>query len=110
MAYFALVNDSNIVINVTVIDDSDAPNESTGATFCSNLIGSGTWKQTYTDGTRKNYAGVGFTFDSDRNAFIPPKPYDSWTLNETTCLWGAPTAKPSNNYDWNEDTQQWVAW
>ena len=110
MAYFALVNDSNIVTNVVVIDDSDAANESAGATFCSNLIGSGTWKQTYTNGTRKNYAGAGFTYDSSRDAFIPPHPFPSWTVNETTCLWDPPTAKPGNDYDWNETNRQWVAW
>jgi hypothetical protein len=58
---------------------------------------------------RKNYAGVGYTYDQTRDAFIPPKPFNSWTLNETTCLWEAPVVKPedNNNYKWNEDTQQW---
>tara|TARA_R110000782_G_scaffold179351_1_gene270111 strand:- start:8 stop:358 length:351 start_codon:yes stop_codon:yes gene_type:complete len=58
---------------------------------------------------RKNYAGVGFTYDSTRDAFIPPKPYASWTVNEDTCLWDCPVSYPSDgkNYTWNEDTQQW---
>jgi hypothetical protein len=58
---------------------------------------------------RKNYAGIGFTYDATRDAFIPPKPFDSWTLNETTCLWEAPTAMPDddNVYNWNESTQTW---
>ena len=58
---------------------------------------------------RKNYAGVGFTYDSTRDAFIPPKPYASWTVNEDTCLWDCPVAYPSDgkNYTWDEDTQQW---
>ena len=58
---------------------------------------------------RKNYAGVGFTYDSTRDAFIPPKPYASWTVNEDTCLWDCPVAYPSDgkNYTWNEDAQQW---
>ena len=58
---------------------------------------------------RKNYAGIGYTYDSERDAFIPPKPYNSWILNETTCLWEAPVPYPTDDstYDWNEDTQSW---
>jgi hypothetical protein len=59
---------------------------------------------------RKNYAGIGFTYDSQRDAFIPPKPYASWGLNDDTCLWAAPVAMPDDGkqYQWNEDTQAWV--
>ena len=59
---------------------------------------------------RKNYAGIGFTYDAIKDAFIPPQPYSSWTLNEQTCLWEAPTAMPNdgNLYEWNETDQQWV--
>lgn len=59
---------------------------------------------------RKNYAGVGFTYDADKDAFIPPKPFESWVLNETTCLWEAPVAMPDdgNFYDWDEETTNWV--
>ncbi len=59
---------------------------------------------------RKNYAGVGFTYDVQRDAFIPPQPFASWTLNETTCLWDSPVAYPDdgNVYEWNEDTTSWV--
>ena len=58
---------------------------------------------------RKNYAGIGFTYDKDKDAFIPPKPFNSWTLNETTCLWEAPVAMPidDNKYSWNEQNQSW---
>jgi len=58
---------------------------------------------------RKNYAGIGYTYDETRDAFIPPKPYDSWMLNETTCLWEAPTAYPTDGqqYVWNESTTSW---
>ena len=58
---------------------------------------------------RKNYAGIGFTYDKDRDAFIPPKPYDSWTLDEASCLWEAPVPMPADNnaYEWNEETQSW---
>lgn len=59
---------------------------------------------------RKNYAGIGYTYDDERDAFIPPKPYASWTLNEDSCLWEAPTAKPDDGiYDWDEDAGEWVA-
>jgi hypothetical protein len=59
---------------------------------------------------RKNYAGIGYTYDSQRDAFIPPKPFASWVLNEDTCLWAAPVAMPDDGkqYQWNEDTQAWV--
>jgi hypothetical protein len=59
---------------------------------------------------RKNYAGIGFTYDRTRDAFIPPKPYASWTLNEDTCLWDAPTPMPTDGvYTWDESTTSWVA-
>ena len=70
----------------------------------------GQWLETKMDGSiRKNYAGVGFTYDATRDAFIPPKPYSSWTLDEDTCLWEAPVAYPSDDkmYKWNETDQQW---
>jgi|TARA_R100000482_G_C5102017_1_gene136127 hypothetical protein len=70
----------------------------------------GTWIQTYKDGSqRKHYAGVGFKYDKTLDAFIPPSPYPSWTLNETTCLWEPPVAAPSdgNDYQWNEETTSW---
>ena len=70
----------------------------------------GTWLETKEDGSiRKNYAGIGFSYDSTRDAFIPPKPYPSWILNEDTCLWECPVAYPDdgNMYTWNETDQQW---
>ena len=59
---------------------------------------------------RKNYAGIGYTYDSSRDAFIPPKPYNSWVLNESTCLWDAPVAMPTDDkiYRWDEDTTNWI--
>lgn len=59
---------------------------------------------------RKNYAGIGYSYDANRDAFIPSKPYDSWVLDEASCLWNAPTPYPNddNSYDWDESTQQWV--
>ncbi len=70
----------------------------------------GTWLETKMDGSiRKNYAGIGFSYDSTRNAFIPPQPYPSWTLNESTCRWECPVEHPADNkvYRWNETDQQW---
>lgn len=70
----------------------------------------GKWVQTYKDRSqRKNYAGIGFSYDATRDAFIPPQPFPSWTLNEDDCYWEPPVAMPDdgNRYDWNEDTQSW---
>ena len=117
MAHFAQLDDNNVVTQVIVVDNSelldsnDVEQEAIGITFCTNLFGADTrWKQTsYNGNIRKNYAGIGFTYDSTRDAFIPPQPYASWTLNETTCQWEAPVAYPTddNQYMWNETNQQW---
>tara|TARA_R110000744_G_scaffold258920_1_gene374170 strand:- start:404 stop:778 length:375 start_codon:yes stop_codon:yes gene_type:complete len=121
MAHFAKINDSNIVTEVIVVSNDIATSESAGVTFINNLYGtSDTWKQTSyntyanthkLDGTpfRKNYAGIGFTYDADKNAFIPPKPHASWTLNNTTCLWEAPSDYPDDGkyYSWNESNTAW---
>lgn len=78
--------------------------------FVENL--GGTWiKTSYNGNIRKNFAGVDYTYDAQRDAFIPPKPYNSWILNEDTCLWEAPTPRPTTNnisYEWNESTLSWV--
>ena len=122
MAHFAELNDSNVVLRVVVIDNSDADTEANGIAKCKALWGADTnWKQTSyntygnthrLDGTpfRKNYAGIGFTYDSARDAFISPKPFDSWTFNETTCLWEPPVAYPDDEkvYEWDESTTNWV--
>jgi hypothetical protein len=117
MAHFAKLGTGNIieqviVINNSVITDSDGnEQEQLGVDFINNLYGTrDTWKQTsYNSTIRKNFAGIGFTYDQTRDAFIPPKPYNSWTLNETTCLWEAPVAYPTDGqrYTWNETDQQW---
>ena len=115
MAHFAEINESNKVVRIAVVanaellDGNGDEQESLGVTFCSNLFG-GTWKQTsYNASIRKNFAGVGFTFDSSRDAFIPPKPFASWVLNETTCQWEAPIVMPIDEYfyAWNEETTSW---
>lgn len=117
MAHFAQLDDNNVVVQVIVVDNAelldsnDVEQEAIGITFCTNLFGADTrWKQTsYNGNIRKNYAGIGFTYDSTRDAFIAPQPYASWVLNETTCQWEAPVAYPTdeNVYTWNETTQQW---
>jgi|TARA_R110000824_G_scaffold87213_1_gene215138 hypothetical protein len=121
MAHFAKINDSNIVTEVIVVSNDIATSESAGVTFINTLYGTtDTWKQTSyntyanthkLDGTpfRKNYAGIGFSYDASKDAFIPPKPYNSWTLNNTTCLWESPVAYPDDDkrYTWNESSLQW---
>ena len=115
MAHFATLNESNIVTRVEVInnavilDDDGVEQEQLGIAFLINLYGAGNYKQTsYNGNIRKNYAGKGYTFDSERNAFIPPKSYPSWTLVEDTCQWTAPVTYPDDgkNYMWNEDNYQ----
>jgi hypothetical protein len=121
MAHFAKI-ENNVVTQVIVVDNKDCADASgvekeyIGAAFCERLLG-GTWKQTsYNGSIRKNYAGVGYTYDSERDAFIPPKPYPSWLLNEDTCLWDAPVAMPADagtgeppkRYTWDEATTSWV--
>jgi len=116
MAHFAELDSNNIVKRVIVVSNKDTSTsegeevESIGVAFCANLLG-GTWiKTSYNASIRKNYAGIGYTYDSGRDAFIPPKPFASWTLNETTCLWDAPTPRPTDNktYLWNEEQLAWI--
>ena len=115
MAHYAKLDENNVVTQVVVIDNKDTADasgvekEHIGAAFCERLFG-GTWKQTsYNGNKRKNYAGAGYTFDAARDAFIPPKPFTSWVLNETTCQWEAPTPMPTDGqmYSWDEATTSW---
>ena len=111
MAHFAKLKVGNIVEKVAVVSNDIATTEQAGVEFLQNLYGDrAVWKQTsYNNNIRKNFAGVGYTYDENRDAFIPPKPFNSWTLNETTCLWEAPVAYPTDgqNYTWNETNQTW---
>lgn len=116
MAHFAQLNENNVVTQVIVVHNNEllldgVENETKGVIFCKSLYGENTrWVQTsYNGNKRKNYAGIGFTYDATRDAFIPPKPYESWVLNEDTCQWDAPTPYPSDGqiYRWNEELQQW---
>jgi len=126
MASFAKIGLNNKVIEVLSVhnnklkDSNGVEQEVYGIDFLTKLTGWAIWKQTsyntsggvHNNGKtplRKNYAGIGYTYDEDRNAFIPKKPFNSWILNETTCLWGAPVARPDteNRYSWNESTTTW---
>lgn len=116
MAYFAKIGLNNKVIEVLSVkneilhDSNGVEQEANGIDFLTKLTGYPVWKQTsYNNNIRKNYAGVGMTYDEDRDAFIPKKPYASWVLNEDTCKWEAPIAKPDDNniYNWNEENKTW---
>jgi hypothetical protein len=126
MAHFAKIEDG-VVTQVIVVDNKDCADatrtkttcvekESIGIAFCERLLG-GTWKQTsYNGSIRKNYAGLGYTYNSDIDAFVPPKPFASWLLNETTAQWDAPvampedagTGEPPKRYTWDEDSVNWI--
>ena len=117
MAHFAKIGLNNIVTEILVVanretmDSTGVEHESIGVEFLKTLTGHETWVQTSYNGTiRKNYAGIGYTYDSQRDAFIPPKPYPSWTLNEETCNWTAPVLYPTDGkmYSWDEATLSWV--
>ena len=116
MAHFATLDNKNIVTNVevvsdAVITDSDGnEQEQLGIDFLTQMYGSKLWVQTsYNGNFRKNYAGVGGTYDKTRDAFIPAKPYPSWTLVEDTCQWTAPVTVPDDGkkYEWDEATTNW---
>ena len=115
MAHFAQLNEQNIVTQVIVVAneellDNSTESEAKGVAFCQSLF-NGNWKQTsYNGNIRKNYAGIGYTYDSQRDAFIPPQPYPSWTLVEETCQWTAPVLYPVDGkmYSWDETTLSWI--
>jgi hypothetical protein len=120
LAHFAKI-ENNVVTQVIVVANKDTADangvekEYIGAAFCEKLFG-GTWKQTSYNGTiRKNYAGVGYTYNADIDAFVPPQPYASWILNNETAQWEAPvpmpedagTGEPPKMYSWDEATTSW---
>jgi hypothetical protein len=118
MAHFAKLGKGNIIEQVVVVSNDIATTEQAGVEFLQNLYNTrDVWKQTsYNGNIRKNFAGIGFKYDQTRDAFIPPKPYNSWILNEETCLWDSPVAKPTltqeqidneSGYKWNEENQSW---
>lgn len=106
MAHFAEIDQNNTVLRIIVVHDSL---EANGAQWCHDTFG-GTWVQTsYNGRIRKNFAGIGYTYDHARDAFVPPQPYPSWTLDEATCLWMPPVQMPTDGlYQWDEAAQEWV--
>ena len=101
MAHFAEIDNNNIVIRVLVFNDTYTESD------CTDLLG-GAWIQTsYNNNIRKNFAGIGYTYDSNLDAFIAPKPYDSWLLDTDTCRWEAPIEQPEGDYIWNEIDLSW---
>jgi hypothetical protein len=111
MAHFAKLGTGNIVERVEVVSNDVAVTEQAGSDFLNKIYNTrDVWKQTsYNNNIRKNFAGIGFTYDQQRDAFIPPKPYNSWILNEQTCNWEAPVAYPTDGkrYSWNESLVNW---
>mgnify|MGYP006297037415 FL=1 len=114
MAYFAKLDENNYVIEVHCVANEalDSNNEEqSGIDFLTQWSNGYTnWKQTsYNNRIRKNYAGIGYTYDETRDAFIPPKPFNSWVLNESTCRWDAPVPFPADGkkYIWNEQSLSW---
>jgi hypothetical protein len=115
MAHFAELNDQNEVLRVIVVDNADCLNaegqedEAVGIAFCQNLLG-GNWIQTsYNGNMRFRYAGVGYTFNRTLDAFITPKPFPSWVLDEATTEWTAPVPMPEEGrWVWDEETLSWV--
>lgn len=115
MAHFAQIDENNVVTQVIVVDnsvlldESGNENELLGKEFCTQLLG-GRWVQTSYNGKfRKNFASFGYLYDGDKDAFIPPKPFNSWTLNEETCRWEAPIPYPTDGkyYVWDERLLNW---
>ena len=116
MASFAKIGLNNKVIEILSVnnevlhDSNGVEQENIGIDFLTKLTGWAIWKQTsYNGNIRKNFAGLGMTYDEDRDAYIPKKPFNSWTLNEDTCRWEAPVAYPNDGqrYIWNEAIQNW---
>jgi hypothetical protein len=117
MAHFAQLDENNKVLQVIVVGNSDIldeggnESEQIGIQFCKNLLGQDTnWKQcSYNSNFRKNYPGIAYYYDETRDAFIQPKPFESWVLNEDTCQWEAPTPRPTGMdlWVWEEETLQW---
>lgn len=110
MAHFAEIDENGLVLRVLVVPNAQ---EHRGQEFLADDLGlGGTWVQTsYNARIRKNYAGIGMTYDNTRDAFIADQPYASWILNEETCQWEAPVPYPTDGvmYKWNEETTDWEA-
>jgi len=114
MAHFAELDNNKTVLRVIVVGNDDCKDadgnesEAVGVAFCENLLG-GRWVQTsYNHNIRKQYAGIGFTYDADADVFVAPQPFPSWTLDENHD-WQAPVPRPEGDYYWSEDDMAWLA-
>jgi len=110
MAHYAFLNQNNIVTEVIVgIDETELIEGLEPETWYGNFRNQTCKRTSYNGRIRKNYAGIGFRYDSERDAFIPPKPFDSWSLHEQTCQWEAPKSYPTDGftYRWNEQRLDW---
>lgn len=115
MAHFAKLDENNVVLEVLVVsnqellDENGIESEQKGIDFLTKLLGHSNWKQTsYNASFRKNYAGIGWSYDATRDAFIAPNQFPSWTLDEETCRWIPPVPRPISPSVWDEETQNWV--
>jgi len=111
MAHYAFLDNQNIVTEVIVgIDETELIEGLDPETWYGNFRGQVCKRTSYNRNIRKNYASIGYTYDEVRDAFIPPQPFPSWILDEETCLWNAPTPKPTDGkmYEWDEPTLSWV--
>ena len=115
MAHYAEIDQNNVVLRVIVVDNKDESTpdgtvvESIGIAFCQRLFGGNWVKTSYNNNIRKRYAGIGYTYSTELDAFIPPKPYPSWVLSPATVDWEAPVAMPTDGkvYFWDEGTLSW---
>jgi len=110
MAHYAFLNSDNIVTEVIVgIDETELIEGQDPETWYGNFRGQACKRTSYNGNMRKNYAGIGYSYDAARDAFIPPKPFDSWLLDEATCVWKAPVPYPTDGftYYWNEADTDW---
>jgi hypothetical protein len=109
MAHYAFLDGDNIVTEVIVgIDETELIEGLAPEIWYGNFRGQTCKRTSYNGNIRKNYAGIGFTYDADLDAFIPPKPFASWVLNEETAQWDAPSPMPEGNYIWDEETLSWI--
>lgn len=111
MAHYAFLDENNIVTEVIVgVDENEIIDGKMPETWYSEFRGQICVRTSYNGNIRKNFAGIGFSYDKDRDAFIPPKPYKSWNLDEETCDWVAPVEYPNDGqfYTWNEKSQTWI--
>lgn len=116
MAHFAQLDENEVVLQVIVVHnneliDNGVESEAKGIAFCQSLFPGTRWVQTsYNANFRKNYAGLGFTYDLNLDGFIAPQPYPSWLLNQQTCQWEAPVPYPNDgkSYYWDEETLSWI--